>query len=66
MAVESEKSETFFFVAGGVFAAWAIVVGIAGMKSSGFAASRAVGTAVIGVSVLLAGLTMAAVIVVSS
>ena len=55
----AEKSETPFFIAGGLFAAWAVVLGVAGTRSPSFASSRSAGTAIIGVSVILTAAAMA-------
>ena len=64
-AEEAEKSETLFFVLGCVFAAWAVIVGVLGMRSESFGSERGLSSALIGVSVLLAAATMAAVLYVS-
>lgn len=61
-AEEAEKSETIFFVLGCVFAAWAILIGTLGMRSETFPKDRGAATAVIGVSVILAAATMAAIV----
>ncbi len=65
-AEEAEKSETIFFVIGCLFAAWAILIGTLGMRSETFPKDRGTTTAVIGVSVLLAVATGAAIIYVSN
>ncbi len=65
-AEEAEKSETLFYVLGCLFAAWAVLLGTLGMRSESFGKERAAGTAIIGVSVVLAAATMASVIYVSS
>jgi hypothetical protein len=64
-AEEAEKSETLFFVLGCVFAAWAVIVGVLGMRSESFGSERGLSSALIGVSVLLAAATMFAVLYVS-
>ena len=61
-AEQAEKSETIFFVIGCVFAAWANLIGTLGMRSETFPKDRGATTAVIGVSVILAASTMAAII----
>ncbi len=61
-AEQAEKSETIFFVLGCLFAAWAILIGTLGMRSETFPKDRGATTAVIGVSVILAAATMAAII----
>lgn len=60
LASESaEKSETPFFIIGGVFAAWAVILGLTGTKVPSFAGNRGAMTAIIGVSVVLAAAAMA-------
>ena len=60
LASESaEKSETPFFVIGGVFALWAVVLGVTGTRVPSFAGNRGAMTAIIGVSVVLAAAAMA-------
>ncbi len=61
-AEEAEKSETLFFVLGCVFAAWAVGIGLVGMRSESFGKERTASTAIIGVSVLLAAATMASIV----
>jgi hypothetical protein len=59
LAAETEKSEVPFFVAGGVFAAWAVVVGFLGTRSEAFPGGMGAGRAVSAVSVALAAVSMA-------
>ena len=64
-AEEAEKSETLFFVIGCLFAAWAVIIGVVGMRSESFGSERGISTALIGVSVLLAAATMFAIVYVT-
>ncbi len=59
LASESERSETPFYVAGVVFAAWAVGVGVIGLRSESFPASAAQGRMIGVVSVVLAAACMA-------
>lgn len=59
LASESEKSETPFFVAGCVFAAWAVFIGVKGLRSESFPSSSSQGRAITAVSLLLAAISMA-------
>ncbi len=59
LASESGRSEVPFFVLGGIFAVWAVVVGGLGTTSATFPGGRAAGIAVSAVSLLLAGACMA-------
>ncbi len=52
------KSETPFFIAGGVFAVWAVIIGISGTVSETFPGSKGAGVAISLVSVLLAATAM--------
>lgn len=61
-AEEAEKSETIFFVLGCLFAAWAIAIGLLGLRSESFGSERGASTAIIGVSVTLAAATMASIV----
>ena len=58
-AEEAERSETPFYIAGVVFAAWAIFIGVAGLRSESFPASASQGRAISAVSVVLAAICMA-------
>jgi hypothetical protein len=58
-AEEAERSETPFYVAGVVFAIWAIFIGVTGLRSASFPATAAQGRAITAVSVLLAAVCMA-------
>ncbi len=66
LASETEKSETPFFIAGIVFAAWAIAIGVTGLRSESFPASESQGRAITAVSVLLAAVCMATAVYVAS
>jgi hypothetical protein len=54
---EAEKSETLFYVIGCLFAAWAVLIGTAGIRSESFGSERGLSSALIAVSVLLAAAT---------
>ena len=54
LAAGAEKSEAPFFVVGCLFGVWAVVIGVLGTRSPSFVNTRGAGTAVIGISVLLA------------
>ena len=59
LAAESERSKTPFYIAGIVFACWAIFIGVSGLRSESFPASASQGRTITAVSVLLAALCMA-------
>jgi hypothetical protein len=63
-AAEAKKSETLFFVIGVLFAAWAVVVGIVGMRSESFGGTRSASLAITGVSVVLCAATMTSILIV--
>jgi hypothetical protein len=52
-AEEAEPSKTAFYICGGLFAAWAVVLGFIGLRSPEFPGSGAVSRAVMGVSAIL-------------
>ena len=66
LASETEKSETPFFIAGIVFAAWAVAIGVMGLRSASFPASASQGRRITAVSVALAAICMALAVYVSS
>ena len=66
LAAEAEKSETPFYVAGVVFAAWAIAIGVTGLRSESFPASASQGRTITIVSVVLAAACMAIAVYVST
>jgi hypothetical protein len=63
---KSVSSEIPFFVIGGIFAAWALLVGGLGTARATFPDSRGATAAICGVSVVLAAVAMALIIVVTS
>lgn len=65
LVLAAEKSEAPFFILGLLFAAWAVVIGVLGMRSESFGSERGISTVIIGVSVVLAAATMTAMILVS-
>jgi hypothetical protein len=65
-SVEGEKSETPYFIAGGLFAVWAIVVSFIGLRRPDFPKTKGAGRATIGVSVVLAASTLGLLIAVSA
>lgn len=65
-SVEGEKSETPYFIAGGLFALWAIVVSFIGLRRPDFPKTKAAGRATMGVSLVLAASTLGLLIAVSA
>jgi hypothetical protein len=65
-AEESHKSETPFYVAGIVFAVWAVVIGVHGLRSETFPTSAGQGKAIAAVSVVLAAVCMGLAVYVAS
>jgi hypothetical protein len=57
-AEEAEPSKVPFFVAGGAFAAWAVVLFLVGMRSETFPGSQTVERGIIAVSVVLMAAAM--------
>jgi hypothetical protein len=66
LASESEKSETPFYIAGIVFATWAVGIGVMGLRSESFPAGASQGRAITAVSVLLAAICMATAVYVTN
>jgi plastocyanin len=66
LAAAGEKSKTPFYIAGGVLAAWAVIVSLVGVTRPGFPGGRTGERAVIAVSVLLVALTITMAIVTAS
>jgi len=64
-ATEGEKSETPYFIAGGLFALWAILVSIVGIRGN-FPTGKAQGRIALLVSVVLAASTLGLLIAVSN
>ena len=62
-AEEAEKSKVPFYVAGGVFAAWAIVLFAVGMRSPSFPGGQSAERGVIAVSVFLMVAAMATAVI---
>jgi len=62
---EAEKSETLFYVIGCLFAAWAVLIGVVGIRSESFGSERGLSSAIIAVSVLLAAASGFAIVSVS-
>jgi hypothetical protein len=62
-AEEAEPSKTPFFIAGGLLAAWAIVLFAVGMRSEGFPATQGAERGVIAVSVVLMAAAMATAVI---
>jgi hypothetical protein len=61
-----EKSKTFFYVAGGLLAAWAVVVSAVGIRAhETFPPSQSASRGVIGITALLVVLTMISAVVTS-
>jgi hypothetical protein len=57
-AAEEHRSETPFYIAGGVLAAFAVIISIVGFVRPSFPSGNGGTRAVMGVSVLLVGATM--------
>jgi plastocyanin len=66
LAAAGEKSKTAFYVAGGVLAAWAVIVSLVGVTRPGFPGGASGERAVIAVSVLLVALTITMAVVTAS
>jgi plastocyanin len=66
LAAAGEKSKTAFYIAGGVLAAWAVIVSVVGVTRPGFPGGQTGERAVIGVSVLLVALTITMAVVTAS
>ena len=66
LAAAGEKSKTAFYVAGGVLAAWAVVVSLVGVTRPGFPGGSTGERAVIAVSVLLVAFTITMAVVTAS
>jgi hypothetical protein len=65
-AVEGEKSEVPYFIAGGLFALWAVGISLFALRSPDFPKSKGVGRAALGVSFALAASTLGLLIAVSA
>ena len=65
-AVEHEKSETPFFIAGVVLAGFAILISIVGMKKPDFPSDQGTARGVMALSVMLVLATMSAIVYVSN
>lgn len=52
-AEEAEPSKTAFYVCGGALAAWAVVLGLVGLKSADFPGSQTVARGVIALTFVL-------------
>jgi plastocyanin len=50
LAASSEPSKTPFYIAGGLFAVWAVVLSVIGMRNADFPATRTVARVVMGIS----------------
>jgi len=59
----AEPSKVPFFIAGGLFAAWAIVLFVYGMRAPAFPENQGVARAVITVSVVLMAAAMATAVI---
>ena len=66
LAAAGEKSKTPFYIAGGVLAAWAVIVSLVGVTRPGFPGGRSGERGVIAVSVLLVALTITMAVVTAS
>jgi plastocyanin len=66
VAAAGQKSKTAFYIAGGVLAAWAVIVSLVGVTRPGFPGGRPGERAVIAVSVLLVAFTITMAVVTAS
>jgi hypothetical protein len=62
-AEQAEHSKTAFYVAGGLLAAWAVLLGAAGLSRAELPGSRSSERGIIGVTVLLVAATITAAVV---
>ena len=62
-AEEAEPSKTLFYVCGGVLAAWAVVLGLVGLRSPDFPGSDGAARGVMLVSAVLVVASMAAAVI---
>jgi len=62
-AEEAEKSKVPFFVAGGLFAVWAIVLFVVGMRSQAFPGGQSGERTVVAVSLVLMVAAMATAVI---
>ena len=62
-AEQAEKSKVPFFIAGGLFAAWAIVLFLVGMRTQAFPGGQSGQRGVLAVSVLLMLAAMATAVI---
>ena len=65
-AEEGHRSEAPFYIAGIVFACWAIYVGVSGLRSESFGSTASQSRTIIAVSVLLAAACMATAVYVAN
>ncbi len=65
VAEEAEPSKVAFYVAGGLFATWAVVLGVVGLRSPEFPGSDGAARGVMTVSVVLMAAAMAAAVLTS-
>ena len=62
-AEEAEPSKTAFYICGAIFAAWAVVLGLVGLRSPEFPGGSTGARAVMGVSVILMVAAMATAVI---
>lgn len=65
LAAEGGRDHTPFYLVGVAFGAWAVFIGIAGMRSPAFPGGRGAGIAIYAVSLLLAAAAMALAVIVA-
>jgi len=66
MAVdEHEPSKTPFYIAGGILALWAVLLGFIGLRSESFPATKSAARGVMGISALLVVVALAAALITS-
>jgi hypothetical protein len=64
-ADKAEPSKTAFYLCGGVLAAWAVVLGVLGLRSAEFPGGERGARGVMGISAVLVVATMAAAVLTS-
>jgi hypothetical protein len=65
VAEEAEPSKVAFYVAGGLFAVWAVVLGAVGLRSPDFPGSESAARGVMTISIVLMVAAMATAVITS-
>ena len=61
----NEPSKVPFYIAGGALACWAVLLGVVGLRSETFPSSQTAERGVMGISVVLVALALAAAVITS-